>query len=100
MFNINDFEHIAYSTIISCRDLGEHLHKEAKAAIRQVSEKELDALQLIADNVHFNAYQRTFKTSSSGLTPEECSICLSQKGMQQINKKFGTRISEKIHRFF
>lgn len=99
LYNINDFENIAYRTFF-CRDLGEHLHKEIKTNSRKIAEKELDALQSIVDNVHCKAYPRTLKSSSTGMTTEECYIFLSEKGMKQINEKFGNKIATKIRTMF
>lgn len=75
-----------------CRDLGHYLRNQVKqsqgiasaTANDSHSELQLKSLENIANNVHFHAYPRLLKSTSTGLTKEQCSQVLSSEFLEYI----------------
>lgn len=70
-----------------CRDLGEFLRKQLKASLRAGNistngENQLQALERICNNVHFNNYPRLRQSTATGLTSEQCKILISDTSLK------------------
>lgn len=80
----------------SGRDLGEKLRERLQtladpSAIKTQQEsenlnKEIDALERLANNTYAKKYPRAFNSTATGLTAEQCSQVLSSEFLQYLNK--------------
>jgi hypothetical protein len=77
------------------RDLGLHLRTQLEqilgtSNIVSVKDEKLDkqfqALENLANNVHFDKYPRKLKSTSTGLTGEQCRQVLSSEFLELINE--------------
>lgn len=66
--------------------------KIVTAQIDQEAERQFQALENIIKNVHQNAYPRANKSTSSGLTGDQCKQILSSEFLEYINND-GTKES-------
>lgn len=78
------------------RDLGEHLRGQLKSILGQpnivrVNETKLDkqlvALEQIANDVHNKKYTRKYNSTASGLTPDQCKRILSSEFLDEVERE-------------
>lgn len=78
------------------RDLGEHLRGQLKSILGQpnivkvnekILDKQLAALEEIANDTHKKKYIRKYNSTASGLAPDQCKRILSQEFLDLINQE-------------
>lgn len=84
------------------RDLGEHLREQLKSTLRTTNKtiqsddllnKQFDALERIALNVSGTRFSRSYQTTATGLTGEQCNQVLSSEFLEYLNEDKGSLFS-------
>ena len=76
------------------RDIGEQIRKEVKSLTNpagltdEVTDqlaKKIDSLERLASNIYATKYKRTYTSTATGLSAEQCSQVLSSEFLQYLN---------------
>lgn len=82
-------------SVFYCRDVGEYLKETINKAYKDNKfetnlaywDKQYLALQRILNNEHKTKYPRTFASSATGLTREQCNTALSNEFLEELAKE-------------
>lgn len=82
--------------VVAFRDLGQYLRNQLEQIlggsniVTTTNDTKLDqqfqSLENIANNVYYNKYQRTLKSTSTGLSGEQCRQVLSSEFLEYLNE--------------